>query len=106
MLQITKIIVLINSYANSILLQYMANVDESPAYLGGKDNTWRRLDLTSKKSYDYMCLIYRMTSHSVHSLYMAEKATCGKPRITIIIVTVRSLIRAVCFHGTSLHGFC
>jgi hypothetical protein len=26
-------------------MQYAANVDESPAYLGGKDNTWRRLNL-------------------------------------------------------------
>ena len=31
----------------------MANVDESPAYLGGKDNGWRRLDLTCK-SFSYM----------------------------------------------------
>ena len=25
--------------------QYVATVDETPAYLGGKDNTWRRLNL-------------------------------------------------------------
>lgn len=44
-------------------LQYMANVDESPAYLGGKENAWRRLDLTCKPStccqtlLDYFSLI-------------------------------------------------
>lgn len=26
-------------------MQYAANVDESPAYLGGKENTWRKLNL-------------------------------------------------------------
>lgn len=29
--------------------QYMANTDENPAYLGGKDNTWRQLDHTTSK---------------------------------------------------------
>ena len=28
--------------------QYVANVDESPAYMGGKENTWRKLNLDGK----------------------------------------------------------
>ena len=42
------------------LLQYMANMDERPAYLGGKDNTWRQLNLTCKSHY------YRGTPHKGH----------------------------------------
>ena len=30
------------------LSQYVANVDESPAYMGGKENMWRKLNLDGK----------------------------------------------------------
>lgn len=29
-------------------MQYVANVDETPAYMGGKDNTWRRLNMEGR----------------------------------------------------------
>ena len=32
-------------------MQYTANVDESPAYLGGKENTWRRLSLDGQLAF-------------------------------------------------------
>ncbi len=36
-------------------MQYVANVDETPAYMGGKDNTWRRLNM-ERKSTSPTCL--------------------------------------------------
>jgi len=32
----------------SLSLQYVAGVDESPAYMGGKENVWRKLNLDGK----------------------------------------------------------
>ena len=34
---------------NLSVLQYVATVDETPAYLGGKDNTWRKLNLEGRR---------------------------------------------------------
>ena len=35
-----------HAFSDAIYLpQYAATVDETPAYLGGKDNTWRKLNL-------------------------------------------------------------
>ena len=34
-------------------MQYAANVDESPAYLGGKENTWRRLNLDGQFGFNF-----------------------------------------------------
>ena len=39
-------------------MQYAANVDESPAYLGGKENTWRRLNLDGQFISTVVCFYY------------------------------------------------
>lgn len=44
----------------------MANTDESPAYLGGKDNTWRKLDLSGNQVfYDISNTVLFASGHQV-----------------------------------------
>ena len=35
-------------------MQYVANMDETPAYLGGKDNTWRQLNLDALPRHSFL----------------------------------------------------
>ena len=46
-------------------MQYAANVDESPAYLGGKENTWRRLNLDGQCVFTiYKSAVFKANQYS------------------------------------------
>ena len=48
--------------------QYVATVDETPAYLGGKDNTWRRLNLDGEyNNYNRQTIIIICSSFNLLS---------------------------------------
>ena len=37
-----------DNFSFSVCHQYLSNLDEMPAYMGGRDNLWRKLDLNGK----------------------------------------------------------
>ena len=43
-------------------VQFVASVDESPAYMGGKENVWRKLNLDGELQPH--CVVSMMTSSS------------------------------------------
>lgn len=45
-------------------MQYVATVDESPAYLGGKDNTWRKLNLQALPRHSMMYSVIELLERS------------------------------------------
>ena len=50
-LQYLSLVVTVYFVDGVLCLQYMSLLDETPCYMGGKDNLWRKLTLNGKKGY-------------------------------------------------------
>ena len=57
----------------------MANTDESPAYLGGRDNTWRHLDLACKSKLHVALVCVCVTSYTPHTTALPRHDPFYKP---------------------------
>lgn len=57
---------LINESCSFLFIQYVSNLDETPAYMGGKENTWRKPNLDGVLQYSWTH-IHTVTAFHTHT---------------------------------------